>query len=168
MGQAARTCSARAARRGSPAATIPISISRTGAPRRRSRGCPPAAACRWTTMRSTRARRSRSTPTPASSRGTTSTRPAKRSISTSSSSACSSTIGNQKLVFTVGKDGVLWKLDRKTGKYLGHKETVFQNVWAAFNARPAAAVSRRHHRAGGRRVDPGVPEHGRAATTGRR
>jgi alcohol dehydrogenase (cytochrome c) len=37
--------------------------------------------------------------------------------------------GGQNLLFTVGKDGVLWKLDRKSGKYLGHKETVFQNVW---------------------------------------
>ena len=37
--------------------------------------------------------------------------------------------GGQNLVFTVGKDGILWKLDRKTGRYLGHKETVFQNVW---------------------------------------
>jgi alcohol dehydrogenase (cytochrome c) len=37
--------------------------------------------------------------------------------------------GGQNLVFTAGKDGILWKLDRKTGKYLGHKETVFQNVW---------------------------------------
>jgi len=35
----------------------------------------------------------------------------------------------QNVVFTAGKDGVLWKLDRKTGKYLGHKETLFQNVW---------------------------------------
>jgi alcohol dehydrogenase (cytochrome c) len=42
--------------------------------------------------------------------------------------------GGQNLVFTVGKDGVLWKLDRKTGKYLGHKETVFQNVWDRFDA----------------------------------
>jgi alcohol dehydrogenase (cytochrome c) len=41
----------------------------------------------------------------------------------------------QNLVFTVGKDGILWKLDRKTGKYLGHKETVFQNVWEAIDAR---------------------------------
>jgi alcohol dehydrogenase (cytochrome c) len=41
--------------------------------------------------------------------------------------------GGQNLVFTVGKDGVLWKLDRKTGKYLGHKETVFQNVWEKFD-----------------------------------
>ena len=42
---------------------------------------------------------------------------------------------NQNLLFTVGKDGVLWKLDRKTGKYLGHKETVFQNVWESFDPR---------------------------------
>jgi alcohol dehydrogenase (cytochrome c) len=41
--------------------------------------------------------------------------------------------GGQNLVFTIGKDGVLWKLDRKTGKYLGHKETVFQNVWEKFD-----------------------------------
>ena len=27
--------------------------------------------------------------------------------------------GGQKLVFSAGKDGILWKLDRKTGKYLG-------------------------------------------------
>jgi alcohol dehydrogenase (cytochrome c) len=38
--------------------------------------------------------------------------------------------GGQSVVFTAGKDGILWKLDRKTGKYLGHKETTFQNVWA--------------------------------------
>jgi alcohol dehydrogenase (cytochrome c) len=38
-------------------------------------------------------------------------------------------IGDQKLVFTIGKAGILWKLDRKTGKYIGHKETVFQNVF---------------------------------------
>lgn len=37
--------------------------------------------------------------------------------------------GDQKLVFTIGKAGVLWKLDRRTGKYLDHKETVFQNVF---------------------------------------
>ena len=41
--------------------------------------------------------------------------------------------GNQNLVLTVGKDGILWKLDRKTGKYLSHVETVFQNVWASFD-----------------------------------
>ena len=41
--------------------------------------------------------------------------------------------GGQNLVFTAGKDGILWKLDRKTGQYLGHKETVFQNVWEKFD-----------------------------------
>ncbi len=41
--------------------------------------------------------------------------------------------GGQSLLFTAGKDAVLWKLDRKTGKYLGHKETIFQNVWAGFD-----------------------------------
>jgi len=39
----------------------------------------------------------------------------------------------QNLVFTVGKDSVLWKLDRKTGRYLGHKEATFQNVWESFD-----------------------------------
>lgn len=43
--------------------------------------------------------------------------------------------GGQNLLFTVGKDGVLWKLDRKTGKYLDHHETVFQNVWESFDAK---------------------------------
>jgi alcohol dehydrogenase (cytochrome c) len=42
-------------------------------------------------------------------------------------------VGGQNLVFTIGKDGILWKLDRKTGKYLGHKETVFQNIWTKFD-----------------------------------
>jgi len=37
--------------------------------------------------------------------------------------------GGQKLVFTIGKAGVLWKLDRKTGRFVAHKETVFQNVF---------------------------------------
>lgn len=35
----------------------------------------------------------------------------------------------QSYVFSAGKAGILWKLDRKTGKYLGHKEMVFQNVY---------------------------------------
>lgn len=39
----------------------------------------------------------------------------------------------QQLLFTVGKDGILWKLDRKSGRYLGHAETVFQNVWERFD-----------------------------------
>jgi len=41
--------------------------------------------------------------------------------------------GGQKLVFSAGKAGILWKNDRKTGKYLGHKETVFQNIYESFD-----------------------------------
>jgi alcohol dehydrogenase (cytochrome c) len=37
--------------------------------------------------------------------------------------------GGQNLVFSIGKAGILWKLDRKTGKFLDYKETVFQNVY---------------------------------------
>ncbi len=37
--------------------------------------------------------------------------------------------GGQKLVFTIGKAGILWKLNRETGKYIAHHETVFQNVF---------------------------------------
>ena len=35
----------------------------------------------------------------------------------------------ERLVFSAGKTGILWKLDRQTGKYLGHKEMVYQNVY---------------------------------------
>jgi alcohol dehydrogenase (cytochrome c) len=41
----------------------------------------------------------------------------------------------QKYVFSAGKAGILWKLDRKTGKYLGHKEMVFQNVYDSIDPR---------------------------------
>jgi alcohol dehydrogenase (cytochrome c) len=44
-------------------------------------------------------------------------------------------IGAQKALFTIGKPGVLWKLDRTNGRYIGHTETVFQNVYASFNAK---------------------------------
>jgi alcohol dehydrogenase (cytochrome c) len=39
----------------------------------------------------------------------------------------------QQLVFSEGKDGVLWKNDRKTGQYIAHKETTFQNIWTSFD-----------------------------------
>jgi alcohol dehydrogenase (cytochrome c) len=38
-------------------------------------------------------------------------------------------IGDQKVSFNAGKAGVLWKLDRRTGQFLGYKEMVAQNVW---------------------------------------
>jgi alcohol dehydrogenase (cytochrome c) len=39
----------------------------------------------------------------------------------------------RQFVFSAGKHGILWKLDRKTGEYIGHKETVFQNVFTSFD-----------------------------------
>jgi alcohol dehydrogenase (cytochrome c) len=41
----------------------------------------------------------------------------------------------QNYVFNAGKVGILWKSDRKTGKYLGHKEMVFQNVYDSIDPR---------------------------------
>jgi alcohol dehydrogenase (cytochrome c) len=37
--------------------------------------------------------------------------------------------GGQKDLFTVGKPGILWKLDRATGKFIAAQQTVFQNVF---------------------------------------
>ena len=40
--------------------------------------------------------------------------------------------GNKTLM-TIGKDGILWKLDRTDGKFLGAKETVLQNVFTSID-----------------------------------
>jgi alcohol dehydrogenase (cytochrome c) len=50
--------------------------------------------------------------------------------------------GDDKWVFTAGKDGVLWKLDRRNGSYIDHAETVFQNVWASFDPETGRPVYR--------------------------
>jgi alcohol dehydrogenase (cytochrome c) len=50
--------------------------------------------------------------------------------------------GNDKWVFTAGKDGILWKLDRRTGSYIDHVETIFQNVWASFDPETGRPVYR--------------------------
>jgi alcohol dehydrogenase (cytochrome c) len=47
-------------------------------------------------------------------------------------------IGDQKVVFTIGKPGILWKLDRRSGKFLGYKETVFQNVFESIDPKSGA------------------------------
>ncbi len=41
--------------------------------------------------------------------------------------------GPQKTVMTIGKAGILWKLDRTNGKFLAAKETVFQNVFTGID-----------------------------------
>ncbi len=39
-------------------------------------------------------------------------------------------LDGQKLVFSIGKAGILWKLDRVTGKYLDLAQTVFQSAFS--------------------------------------
>src|SRR5437764_9742452 len=43
---------------------------------------------------------------------------------------------------TVGKSGLMWKLDRVTGKFLDVKETVFQNVWASIDMKTGRTTYR--------------------------
>lgn len=50
--------------------------------------------------------------------------------------------GRQAL-FTIGKSGVLWKLDRRTGAFLGHAETVYQNVFDDIDPDTGAITYRR-------------------------
>src|SRR4029077_13313521 len=51
-------------------------------------------------------------------------------------------IGDRKFVFSIGKAGVLWKLDRKTGAYVSHKETLFQNVFHRIDGQTGKPVYR--------------------------
>ena len=37
--------------------------------------------------------------------------------------------GDERLVFSIGKHGILWKHDRVTGEFKGYTETVFQNAF---------------------------------------
>lgn len=45
---------------------------------------------------------------------------------------------DQKTLMTVGKVGILWKLDRVTGAFLDARETVFQNVWDSIDRKTGA------------------------------
>ena len=50
--------------------------------------------------------------------------------------------GSQKTVMTVGKSGLMWKLDRVNGKFLDVTETVFQNVWASIDMKTGRTTYR--------------------------
>jgi alcohol dehydrogenase (cytochrome c) len=50
--------------------------------------------------------------------------------------------GDQKTLMTIGKPGILWKLDRATGKFLGAKETIFQNVFSKIDQKTGAVTYR--------------------------
>ena len=51
--------------------------------------------------------------------------------------------GDQKSVLTIGKPGILWKLDANTGKFLAAKQTVFQNVYENFDEKTGKVVYRK-------------------------
>jgi alcohol dehydrogenase (cytochrome c) len=51
-------------------------------------------------------------------------------------------IGDEKTLFTIGKAGILWKLDRRTGKFLRHRETVFQNVFTSIDPKTGTPTYR--------------------------
>jgi alcohol dehydrogenase (cytochrome c) len=41
--------------------------------------------------------------------------------------------GQQKIVLSAGKKGILWKLDRSSGKFIGYVPAVFQNVFTSID-----------------------------------
>ena len=51
-------------------------------------------------------------------------------------------LDGRKLVFSVGKPGILWKLDRQTGEFLGYKETVFQNIYDSIDPKTGTPTYR--------------------------
>lgn len=50
--------------------------------------------------------------------------------------------GGQRLVLSIGKNGILWKNDRVNGDFLGYQEVVFQNVFTDVDARTGAITYR--------------------------
>jgi len=50
--------------------------------------------------------------------------------------------GSQKTVMTIGKPGILWKLDRVTGKFLDAKQTLFQNVFSDLDPQTGSVTYR--------------------------
>ncbi len=51
-------------------------------------------------------------------------------------------VGGRKAVFSAGKHGILWKLDRETGEFLGYREAVHQNVFDRIDPETGAVTYR--------------------------
>lgn len=51
-------------------------------------------------------------------------------------------IGPQKVVFSAGKSGILWKHDRRNGQFLGLQPMVFQNVYDSIDPKTGAVTYR--------------------------
>jgi alcohol dehydrogenase (cytochrome c) len=50
--------------------------------------------------------------------------------------------GAEKTLMTIGKAGILWKLDRSSGKFLDYKETVLQNVFTSIDPKTGVPTYR--------------------------
>ena len=48
----------------------------------------------------------------------------------------------RRMVFSIGKHGILWKNDRVTGEFLGHTETMFQNTFTDIDPETGAITYR--------------------------
>lgn len=51
-------------------------------------------------------------------------------------------VDGRKTVLTIGKDGLLWKLDRRTGAFLAVRETVYQDIFSAIDHKTGAVTYR--------------------------
>jgi alcohol dehydrogenase (cytochrome c) len=52
-------------------------------------------------------------------------------------------LGTNKLLFTVGKDGILWKLDRQTGSFVDFTETIYQNIFDSLDKKTGRLTYRK-------------------------
>ncbi len=51
--------------------------------------------------------------------------------------------GAQKTLMTIGKPGILWKLDRTNGKYLDSRQTVFQDIYTKIDPKTGVPTYRK-------------------------
>ena len=71
-------------------------------------------------------------------------------------------VGGEKAVFTIGKPGILWKLDRETRPLpRSPRDGVPERLRPHRSRDRRAALPRRHRRRQGRRMGSRLPEHGR-------
>jgi alcohol dehydrogenase (cytochrome c) len=52
-------------------------------------------------------------------------------------------LGGHAYLFTVGKDGILWKLDRSTGQFIDFAETIYQNMFLPLDKKTGRLTYRR-------------------------
>ena len=58
-------------------------------------------------------------------------------------------VDGRELLFTIGKDAILWKLDRRTGAFVDLRETLFQDIFEAIDRETGRVTYRRDIRDAG-------------------